>query len=204
MKHFEPDLGSTTTTHTPTGGRFAVSRLNVPPLEDVPAGAQRILDNVGAQLGFVPNMFKVIASNPAVLEGVTTLQGTLSRVLDAKTRHSIALAVSQANGCNYCLAIHTYVATEFGGMSGDDIELGRVGSSVDPKRAAAARFAQRVVESRGQVSDAELAGVRGAGYTDPQILAIVAVAVQFLLTNFINNVIRADIDIPAVDTAAAQ
>ncbi|MFJ8027602.1 carboxymuconolactone decarboxylase family protein [Streptomyces sp. NPDC096311] len=152
-------------------------------------------------------MFKTIASNPTVLEVVTTLQGTLSRVLDAKTRHGIALAVSQANGCSYCLAIHTYVATEFGGMSADDIELGSVGSSVDPKRAAAARFAQRVVDSRGQVSDAELAGVRGAGYTDPQILAIVAVAVQFLLTNFINNVNQTDLDIPtvgSVDTTVAQ
>ncbi|MGW1917617.1 hypothetical protein ACWCQS_44925 [Streptomyces sp. NPDC002076] len=46
--------------------------------------------------------------------------------------------------------------------------------------------------------------MRGAGYTAPQILAIVAVAVQFPLTNFINTVIQADIDIPAVDTAAAQ
>jgi uncharacterized peroxidase-related enzyme len=183
-----------------------VSRLNVP-AEDVPAGAQRILDNVGAQLGFVPNMFKTIASNPIVLEVVTTLQGTLGRVLDAKTRHSIALAVSQANSCSYCLAMHTYVATEFGGMSGDDIELVRVGSSVDPKRAAAARFAQQVVDSRGRVSDAELARVRGAGYTDPQILAIVAVAVQYLLTNFINNVNQTDLDIPAVgsvDTTVAQ
>ncbi|MEV5749188.1 carboxymuconolactone decarboxylase family protein [Actinoallomurus sp. NPDC052308] len=152
-------------------------------------------------------MLKTIASNSAVLEAVTTLQGTLSRVLDAKTRHSIALAVSQANGCSYCLAIHTYVATEFGGMSADDLRLGRLGSSVDPKRAAAARFAQQVVDSRGRVSDAELAGVRGAGYTDAQILAIVALAVRFLLTNFINNVNQTDLDIPAVgsvDAAVAQ
>lgn len=177
-----------------------MSRLNVPSPEDVPAGTQQILDNVGAQLGFTPNMFKTIASNPTVLDVVTTLQGTLSRVLDGRTRHSIALAVSQANGCSYCLAMHTHVATEFGGMSSDDIELGRVGSSVDPRRAAAARFAQQVVESRGRVSDAELAGVRSAGYTDPEILAIVTVAVQFLLTNFINNVNQTDLDIPAVDS----
>lgn len=177
-----------------------MSRLNVPSLDDVPAGTQRILDNVGAQLGLVPNMFKTIASNPTVLEAVTTLQGTMSRVLDAKTRHSIALAVSQANGCDYCLAIHTYVSSEFGGMSSDDINLSRAGSSVDPKRAAVARFAQRVVESRGQVSDADLEAVRGAGYTDPQILAIVTVAVQVLLTNFINNVNQTDIDIPAVSS----
>lgn len=86
-------------------------------------------------------------------------------------------------------------------MSCDDIALARAGSSIDPKRAAVARFAQQVVESRGQVSDADLAAVRGAGYTDPQILAIVTVAVQVLLTNFINNVNQTDIDIPAVSSA---
>ncbi|MEU4674904.1 carboxymuconolactone decarboxylase family protein [Amycolatopsis sp. NPDC023774] len=136
-----------------------------------------------------------------MLEVVTTLQSTLSRVLDARTRHSIALAVSEANGCDYCLAMHTYVSSEFGGMSSNDIALGRAGSSVDPKRAAAANFARRVVDSRGQVSDEDLAGVRDAGYTDAQILAIVTVAVQALLTNFINNVNQTDIDIPAVDAA---
>jgi uncharacterized peroxidase-related enzyme len=178
-----------------------MSRLNVLAPDDVPDGTKRILDNVGAQFGFVPNMFATLASNPTVLEVVTTLQSTLGRVLDAKTRHTIALAVSQANGCDYCLAIHTYVSSELGGMSSDDIDLARAGTSIDPKRAAVAHFAQRVVASRGQVSDADLAAVRGAGYTDSQILAIVTVAVQVLLTNFINNVNQTDIDIPAVSSA---
>ncbi|TDD15230.1 carboxymuconolactone decarboxylase family protein [Kribbella turkmenica] len=180
-----------------------MSRLNTPSLDDVPADTREILDKVGGPLGFVPAMFNTIASNPAVLEAVTTLQGTMSRVLDAKTRHTIALAVSQANECGYCLAIHTYVSARFGGMSNEDIDLARAGSSVDPKRAAVARFARRVVDARGQVSDADLAAVRGAGYTDPEILAIVTVAVQALLTNFINNVNKPDIDIPAVDSVGA-
>ncbi|MGI5507579.1 carboxymuconolactone decarboxylase family protein [Streptomyces sp. CA-106131] len=181
-----------------------MSRLNTPSLDDVTAGARGILDNFGAQLGFIPNMFKTIASNPTVLEAVVTLQGTMSRVLDAKTRHTIALAVSEANGCDYCLAMHTYVSSELGGMSSDDIDLARAGSSVDPKRAAVARFAQQVVESRGRVSDADLAAVRGAGYTDPEILAIVTVAVQALLTNFINNVNQTDIDIPAASSVGTS
>jgi hypothetical protein len=45
-----------------------------------------MLDNIGAQLGFVPNMFKTIASNPTVLEVVTTSQGTLSRVRSSRSR----------------------------------------------------------------------------------------------------------------------
>jgi uncharacterized peroxidase-related enzyme len=176
-----------------------VSRLKTPAPEDLPVGPRQILDKIGTQLGFVPNMFKTIASNPTVLEVVTSLQATMSRVLDARTRHSIALATSQVNDCDYCLAIHSYSSSEFGGMSSDDIDLARAGSSTDPKRAAAARFAQQVVDSRGQVSDADLAAVRDAGYSDPEILAIVTVAVQALLTNFINNVNQTDIDIPAVN-----
>ncbi|MGW4661412.1 carboxymuconolactone decarboxylase family protein, partial [Streptomyces sp. NPDC004279] len=92
-----------------------MSRLNAPSPDDVPETTQGILDNIGAQFGFVPNMFMTLASNPTVLDVVMTLQGTLSRVLDAKTRHTIALAVSQANGCDYCLAVHTYVSSELGG-----------------------------------------------------------------------------------------
>nr|WP_238361937.1 carboxymuconolactone decarboxylase family protein [Actinopolymorpha pittospori] len=178
--------------------------MNAPSPDDVPDGAKGILDNVGAQFGFVPNMFATLASNPAVLDVVMTLQGTLSRVLDAKTRHTIALAVSQANGCDYCLAMHTHVSSGLPGMSSDDIDLARAGSSIDPKRAAVARFAQQVVESRGQVSDADLAAVRGAGYTDPQILAIVTVAVQVLLTNFINNVNQTDNDIPTASSVGTR
>jgi alkylhydroperoxidase family enzyme len=93
--------------------------------------------------------------------------------------------------------------TEFGGMSGDGIELGRVGSSVDPRRAAVARFAQQVVDGRGRVGGADLAAVCGAGCTDRQILAIVTFAVQVLVTNFVNNVDQTDIDFPAVDSAGA-
>ena len=50
------------------------------------------------------------------------------------------------------------------------------------------------------MSDADLAAVRGAGYADPQILAIVTVGVRVLLTTFLNNVNRTDIDIPAVSS----
>jgi uncharacterized peroxidase-related enzyme len=180
-----------------------MSRLTAPDLETVPDSTKDILGNVARQFGFVPNMFATIASNPTVLEVVMTLQSALRRVLDAKTRHTIALAVSQANGCDYCLAMHAYVSSEFGGMPRDDIDLARAGGSTDPRRAAAGRFAREVVVSHGQVSDMDLTAVRDAGYTDSQILAIVTVAVQALLTNFINNVNRTDIDVPAVSSPGA-
>jgi uncharacterized peroxidase-related enzyme len=179
-----------------------MSRLTAPTPEDIPAGAQSLLDEIRKQFGFAPAMFDTLAANPAVLEIVMTLQGSIGRLLDAKTRHTIALAVSHSNDCDYCQALHTYVSSELGGMSADDIELARTGSSTDPRRAAVARFVQRVIETRGQVGDADIAAVRTAGYSDAEILAIVTIAVVFLLTNYLNNVNETVVDIPAVDGQA--
>lgn len=179
-----------------------MSRLTAPSLEDVPQGTLNILDGIRKQFGFAPGMFDTLAANPAVLEIVMTLQGGIGRLLDAKTRHTIALAVSQSNGCSYCQALHTYVSSELGGMSADDIELARTGSSTDPRRAAVARFVQRVIETRGQVLDADIAAVRGAGYSDSEILAIVTIAVVFLLTNYLNNVNQTVVDVPTINTKA--
>ncbi|MFE6555064.1 carboxymuconolactone decarboxylase family protein, partial [Streptomyces sp. NPDC057746] len=66
----------------------------------------------------------------------------------------------------------------------------------DPKRAAVARFSQQVIETRGQVGDEDIAAVRDAGYTDPEIQAIVTVVVVTLLTNYLNNVNDTVVDIP--------
>jgi uncharacterized peroxidase-related enzyme len=179
-----------------------VSRLTAPAPEDIPAGAQSILDGIRKLFGFAPGMFNTIAANPAVLEIVMTLQSSIGRLLDAQTRHTIALAVSQSNDCDYCQALHAYVSSQFGGMSAEDIELARTGSSTDPRLAAVARFVQRVIETRGKVADADVAAVHTAGYSDAEILAIVTVAVVFLLTNYLNNVNRTVVDVPAVNGQA--
>jgi uncharacterized peroxidase-related enzyme len=176
------------------GKGLIMSRFTITDPEAAPAAAQPILKAINAQMGFVPNTFKAMAANATVLEAVTSFQNTLAKSLDAKTRNSIALAVSQTNGCKYCLAVHSFVSSKMTRMTEEDITLGRIGSSIDPKRAAAARFAHEVVSSRGKVNDDEIAAVRDAGYSDPQILAIVALAVQALLTNYINNVVDTDID----------
>jgi uncharacterized peroxidase-related enzyme len=181
-----------------------MSRLAIPAVADIPAETAATLEKVGAQFGFVPNMFGTLASNPAALDVVMTLQAKTRGFLDAKTRHTVALAVSNANGCEYCLAIHTYSSSVLGKMSDEEIELARQGSSSDPKRAAAARFALRVIETRGKVSDEDFAAVRAAGYTESEVLSIVTITVQFMLTNFINNVNATDVDIPAPSATGAQ
>ena len=74
-------------------------------------------------------------------------------------------------------------------MSDDEIERVQRFESEDEQRAAALRFAREVVESRGHPSDESLEEVREAGYTDEQIIEMVATMALASLTNCVNDFI---------------
>ena len=70
----------------------------------------------------VPNLWRVLATNPTQLELVWTTLKTLmhpeavgrTSALDAATRETIALAVSATNGCDYCVNSHTAALRKLG------------------------------------------------------------------------------------------
>jgi uncharacterized peroxidase-related enzyme len=174
-----------------------VARLKYPQsIDDAPEASRPALRAVDQQLGFTPNSFKLLSLSPAALSGVVALQGALGRTIDARTRDIVALVVSQANECGYCLSAHSQTAAQFNHATAEEIALARHGRSADPKRQAAGTFARRVVEERGKVTDADLEAVRKAGYSDRQVVELVALVAQFQLTNFMNNVADTDIDFP--------
>lgn len=175
-----------------------MSRIAIPTRDAAPAASQPILDAVNAQLGVVPNMFRMVANSPVALAGLTGLSGALTKALDVKTRERIALAVAEVNGCEYCLAAHSYIGVNLAKLSPEEVALNRKGGSSDPKAEAAVHFAKLVAETRGKVSDADLAALREAGYADAQIVEIVALTVENVFTNFLNNVAQTDVDFPAV------
>jgi uncharacterized peroxidase-related enzyme len=180
-----------------------MSRIAIPQTGTTHADTHATLEGVGKTLGFVPNLHRLLAVNPHVLAGWAGLQGNLARTLDVKTRDAIALAASDTNDCAYCLGAHSYVSAKFAKVSPEEIALNRTGASSDPKRAAAATFAKAVLASSGRVSDTELTAVRAAGYTDADIVAIIALTAQFSMTNFLNNVAQTEPDFPAVETVGA-
>lgn len=160
---------------------------------------KELLDAVKAKLGLVPNITRAMANSPAVLEGYLGLSGALSKGdLSAKNREQIALAVGQANQCDYCLAAHTAVG-KMVGLTPDQILDSRRGTAIDPKADALIRFARKVVDDRGHVSDDDMAAVRAAGLDDAAIAEVVANVALNIFTNYFNHVADTDIDFPKVE-----
>lgn len=180
-----------------------MSRLAIPARDDVPEASKPILDAVNKQLGVVPNMFRLVAQSPATLQGFVANNGALGKTLDVKTRERIALAVAQVNGCDYCLSAHSYLGLNLAKISPEEIALNRKGQSGDAKANAAVHFAAKVVRERGHVGNADVVAVCDAGFSDAQIVEIIAVAAENIFTNLLNTVAQTDIDFPVVKVSEA-
>ncbi|HKR44027.1 MAG TPA: peroxidase-related enzyme [Paraburkholderia sp.] len=169
--------------------------------DQVPADSKPTLDAFTKNIGFTPNMMAIFAQSPIAFNAWAALLGSLSKALDVKTRDSIGLAVSEVNGCNYCLTVHSFTAEHMAKLPADEVILARKGHAYDPKREAAIQFARKVIETRGRVSDSDLRAVRDAGYSEANIIEIVALVAMYSLTNFFNNVFDPEKDFPAVAPA---
>lgn len=182
-----------------------MSRLPTPAtVADAPAASQPLLESVQKSLGSVPNLFRITANSPAALEGYLSLSGALQKgALDAATRERIALAVAQVNGCDYCLAAHSYIGANVAKLTGAEIAANRRGGSTDAKADAAVRFAVDVTRARGAVDAAAVEAVKAAGYSDAEVVEIIAHVALNTLTNYVNEALGTEIDFPEVDAVAA-
>lgn len=163
-----------------------------------------LLDGVQKKLGMTPNVIRTIANAPAALQAYIGINEALAGGrFDARTREGFALAVAGANACEYCASAHTALSKN---LKVDDAEIDRRlgGRSNDPKLDAALVFARTVVETRGFVSDDDIAAVRAAGHDDGAIAEIVANVVANIFTNYINHVAETEIDFPKVELASTK
>lgn len=168
-----------------------------------PHKTAELLAAVKRQMGGVPHILSTMARSPAALGGYLGFAGALSGgTLSAALREQIALAVAGVNHCDYCASAHTALGGNTG-ITGEELQQNLQGRSSSPEVQAALRFVTRVVATRGNVSDEDLATVRGAGFSDEAIVEMVAHTALNIFTNYFNHVAATEIDFPVVRTGVA-
>lgn len=164
---------------------------------------KQIFDATQKSLGTVPNLLRVIANSPGALSAYAGFSGSLAvGALPRQTQELIAIAVANANSCDYCLSAHT-VLGGVAGLGPDALVNAQSGRSSDAKVDAALKFAVNVVKQRGLLAPAEVETLRAAGYTDAEVVEIVANVALNIFTNYFNNIAGTDIDFPLVASAKA-
>lgn len=178
-----------------------MSRVNIKP-ELVPAASQPLLAQVHQAFGATPNMFKAVANSPSALQSMWAAfgamgNGTLGAKLGAKLGEQIAVAIANRNRCGYCLAAHTLLGHK-AGASLADMSAAQAGCAEDAKSAAALAFALKVVAQRAQITDADVASLREAGFGDEQVVEILAHVALNHFTNYVNVALDTPLDFPKV------
>lgn len=164
----------------------------------VPAASQPLLTQIQQAFGTLPNMFKAVANSPAALQSMWAAFGALGQgTLGARLGEQIAVAIANRNRCEYCLAAHTLLGQN-AGADPAEMAAAQTGQSADRRTAAALAFVLKVVEQRAQVTDADVAHLREAGFGDEQIVEIMAHVALNLFTNYINVALDVPVDFPMV------
>ena len=164
-------------------------------VETAPETSAPILRNLDKTLGFVPNVFGILADSPCALTAFATLNAQFAESsLSVTERELIQLTVSAENHCSYCVAGHT----AFAAMQGVDeaiVEAVRNGAPIpDQRLETLKRFTQALLHRQGMVTEGEIEQFFAAGYTRRQLLEVILGICVKVFSNLTNNAIGIPLD----------
>lgn len=169
-----------------------MSRFTLHTVDTAPAEARPSLATAQRNSGFLPNLLAVLANAPTALETYLTVSGINARSsLSLQEREVVQLVAATTNGCTFCVAGHTAVATKKAELPAEVIAALRDGGILpDARYAALARFTLAVIDGRGQVADDDFAAFLAAGFSQANALDVVLGVSLASLCNYANNLAR--------------
>jgi uncharacterized peroxidase-related enzyme len=165
-----------------------LSWLEVPSADDVPDEVVELWQKPLEKLGFVPNVLRAFALRPAHLLGWWAYYDELMRGdsgLSKAEREMIAVVVSAANRCHYCVVSHGAALRK---LTEDPVLVDQLATNhkyapLDEKDRAMLDFAAKLTEESHRCGPDDVDALRTAGWSDEEIMDIAQVAAMFNFTN---------------------
>src|SRR5215204_377340 len=134
-------------------------------LETAPQKSRGAMQRLKSSAGMIPNLAAIMSTSPTLIEAFVTLReiyqaGTLA----AREREALGLANAIENGCEWCVAFHSFVALKVGvdGEAVRDLREGR--EPGDARLRALTRLTQRLIATRGKLAGGDLDAFLSAGF----------------------------------------
>ncbi len=165
-----------------------ISKLGVPDAATLDADLQTIWAKCVEKLGFVPNVFSTYSLKPQRLRNFMAMYNDImlsKSGLSKLEREMVAVVVSSANRCYYCLVAHGAAVRQLSG----DPELGEMMAlnyrvaPLDARQRAMLDFAWKLTTTPNLVDDAERGGLRAVGLTNEDLFDLSETVAFFNLSN---------------------
>ena len=164
---------------------------------------QAIFDQLKQKIGMVPNLYATYANSPVALNAILSFDGALKEGgFSNREIEAVALAIAEANSCDYCLAAHTALGKMNGFTEDETIEL-RTLASQDSKLQALVALAASITVTRGRPEQAALEAFFAAGYDKAALVELIGFVAVNTYNNYLNNIADTTVDFPAAPVLSA-
>lgn len=163
--------------------------------QNAPLKSAELLAHTRQTFGILPNLERVMAHSPALLQSYAALWESFSQSsLNQVEQQVVCLTVSTENQCHYCVPWHSLLARQ-AGMSASDLEALRKGSAPQDNRLAALfHFTKALIARGGLVLAAERQAFFDAGFSEQQALDVILGIGVKTLSNFTNGLAATPLD----------
>ena len=159
-----------------------------------------MLAQLEKSMGLLPNVMKQMANSPAALEAFLSSKEALSKgLLSDRMRALIGILIAETYSCGYLLSARIAQAKK-AGMSDEDILAAKDQCSKDPKEDRGLQFVRNLVLRHGELPPSELAELKAAGYSEGEIVELIANTSYNMEVYYLIQVAKPEADFPAVAT----
>ena len=167
-----------------------MSRITEIHPDDATGELKALYDRIAGERGKVANIMTVQSLDPAAMAARLDLYLALmfgASGLSRPEREMIAVVVSAANRCDYCVNHHAEPLRRY--LRDDDrvdaIIRDWCTADLDDRERAMLGYAERLTLDSAAVTDEDVDGLRAAGLSDEDVLNVAMVAAYF---NFVNRI----------------
>lgn len=177
---------------TTTQPERRISYLAIPTDDTAHEGVKKLWAKAGANMGFVPNVFRAQSLNGEQFLAwwnyfnlLVNKEGHLSNA----EREMLAVVVSGLNRCVYCAVSHGAALRVYleDAQKADQIGVNWRHAVLTEREAALCAYAEKLTLTPAEMTAADLEPLRAVGLNDEQILEAVQVIGMFNMTNRVSS-----------------
>lgn len=169
-----------------------ISRYPVPDLDDLPDDIKAKVLAIQEKVGFVPNVFLVLAHRPDELRAFFAYHDALMERESGLTKaekEMIVVATSGDNGCQYCVVAHGAVLRirAKNALIADQVAINYRKADITRKQRAMLDFAMKVSNDAKSICEEDFEVLHRHRFNDEDIWDIAGITALFGLSNRMAN-----------------
>lgn len=172
-----------------------MTQFKIHTVESAPEEGKEILEQAKKKFGMIPNLMGALVEAPVAAEAYAVLSELVVRSSFTPTeRHVVWFTINAYHNCEYCMSAHSALAAAEK-IDAIVVETARSeGHYEDPKLEALRTFALLMTENRGWVEQEAIEVFLNAGFTKQNVLELVTVIAQKVISNYANHLIETPVD----------